>query len=71
MGVKTHLLRCGGVNLSVCQDAFSRFSKMFSSGKPEPFPYYLHDLHELQCFLIVHTVRFLANPFNKCALFVT
>ena len=64
LGVKTHLLRCGGVNLSVCQGAFSRLPMIFSSGKPEPFRCHLHDLHELQCFLIVQTVRFLANPFN-------
>jgi len=70
LGVKTHLLRCGGVNLSVCYSAFSRLQMMFSSGKPEPFPYHLHDLQDLQCFFIVHTVRFFANPINNCTFLV-
>ena len=57
-----YLLRCGAVNLSVCQGVFARILSIFLV-KTEPFRCHLHDLHELQCFLIVHTARFPANPF--------
>ena len=37
LSVKTHLLRCGGVYLSVCQGAFSRFYKDVFFGETRAF----------------------------------